>query len=177
MRLSSAARAIALLAAAGALAAAIVAWRGARTDEQPVRLERLYALALPDADGRTQPLAQWRGKTLVVNFWATWCEPCVTEMPELDRVQREFARRNVTILGIGVEAPLKVREFRDRLGLQMPLLAGGIDSLALARAFGDPEGVLPYTAVFSSDGRLLHSQVGALAPGELRSWLVQARPS
>jgi thiol-disulfide isomerase/thioredoxin len=131
----------------------------------------LYALALEDADGHKQALSQWKGKRLLVNFWATWCTPCVAEMPDLERLQQEFAGRNVAVIGIGIENREKVRQFRDRLGLRMTLLAGGYDSLALARAFGDVQGVLPYTALFSPDGQLLQTQTGALLPGQVRSWL------
>ncbi len=131
----------------------------------------IYALTLDDADGRAQALAQWKGTVLVVNFWATWCTPCVAEMPDLDRLQQEYAGKNVAIVGIGTENQAKVRQFRDRMGLRLPLLAGGYDSLALARAFGDVQGVLPYTVLLSAQGVVLHSQTGALPPGQLRGWI------
>jgi len=162
----------------GALAAiAIAAWYRAQLpgpiDAQASR--GLYGLTLDDADGHAQSLSQWRGQLLVVNFWATWCAPCVSEMPELDRLQREFSSREVAIIGIGVESQARVRQFRDQLGLHMTLLAGGYDSLSVARSFGDEQGVLPYTALLSADGRLLRTHAGALRPGQLRAWLEGAR--
>jgi thiol-disulfide isomerase/thioredoxin len=140
----------------------------------------LFGRALPDADGRPQPLSRWRGQVLVVNFWATWCAPCVAEMPALDRLQQEFAARNVVIVGLGTEDAEHVRSFRDRLGLRLPLLAGGFDALAIARNLGDLQGVLPYTAVFSRSGKLLHTQLGEIPGDTLRGWLneaLQAEPT
>jgi peroxiredoxin len=92
-------------------------------------------------------------------------------MQALDRMQQELAARNVSIIGIGIEDQAHVHQFRDRLGLHLPLLAGGYESLALARSFGDYQGVLPYTALLSADGRVLQSQTGALEPGQLQEWL------
>ena len=136
--------------------------------------ERLYSLVLEDAEGKAQPLAQWRGKLLVVNFWATWCTPCVAEMPELDRLQRVYAARNVTIIGIGMEDSEHVRGFRDRLGLHLTLLAGGNQALALAQELGDKQAVLPYTVLLSTKGELLAWRVGTLEPGQLDRWLSAA---
>ena len=171
------AAAVLALTVIGAFATTMLAMRNQERTQgasQAAAVERLFAVTLDDADGRSQTLAQWRGRTLVVNFWATWCAPCVAEMPDLDRLQRRYADQNVMIVGIGIDNLERVRAFRDRLGLRMPLLAGGYESLALARAFGDNQGVLPYTAVLSTKGELTHSQVGALEPGQLETWLAKS---
>jgi thiol-disulfide isomerase/thioredoxin len=131
----------------------------------------LYALAFADADGKNQPFAQWKGKVLVVNFWATWCAPCVAEMPALEKLQKEYARRGVVIVALGTENGEKVRKFRDQKKLNLPLLAGGFDSMSIARNWGDMQGVLPYTAVFSASGKFLHSQAGPVPMEHLRGWL------
>jgi len=154
-----------------ALVGAFVVATVARRNAQASVAERLYATSLADAQGHLQALSQWRGQYLVVNFWATWCAPCVAEMPQLDRLQRQFAGRNVTIVGIGMEGEQQVREFRDRLGLGLTLLAGGYSALSLARDFGDDQGVLPYTVLLSTKGEVLHSQAGALQPGQMQAWL------
>jgi thiol-disulfide isomerase/thioredoxin len=158
------------LTLAVALLAAGAAWRiGWHAESVPT--ETFFSLSLPDADGKRQALAQWKGKVLVVNFWATWCAPCVAEMPELQRLQDEFANRDVAIVCLGTESSERVRQFRSELGLHMILLAGGFDSMAIARNLGNTQGVLPYTVVFSRGGALLRSHVGALQPGQLRGWL------
>jgi len=145
-------------------------------DAQPsaAAADSVYSHSLSDADGRVQPLSQWKGQLLVLNFWATWCAPCVAEMPDLEAAQREFAARNVVIVGVGTEAPARVREFRDQHNLHLRLLAGGYDALVLARGLGDSQGVLPYTVLVSSDGTVLQTQTGPLQPGQLRGWLAAA---
>jgi len=136
--------------------------------------DSLYDHSLNDADGKPQALAQWKGKLLVLNFWATWCAPCVAEMPDLEKAQQELAGRNVVILGVGTEAPARVREFRDQHGLRLKLLAGGYDALVLARDLGDAQGVLPYTVLVSGEGTVLQTQTGPLQPGQLRAWIAAA---
>ena len=136
--------------------------------------DSIYDRSLSDAEGKPQSLGQWKGKFLVLNFWATWCGPCVAEMPDLEKAQESLASRNVVIVGVGTEEAAKVREFRDQHGLHLRLLAGGYDALVLARSLGDTQGVLPYTVLVSPDGAVLKTQTGPLQPGQLRGWLAAA---
>jgi len=131
----------------------------------------VYSQSFSDAEGTLQPLSQWKGKLLVLNFWATWCAPCVAEMPDLEKAQQEFADRNVVIVGVGTENAERVRGFRDQHAMRLKLLAGGYDALGLARGLGNTQGVLPYTVLVSPNGRVLRTQTGPLQPGQLRAWL------
>jgi thiol-disulfide isomerase/thioredoxin len=131
----------------------------------------LYDMKLPDADGVERPFKAWRGSLLVVNFWATWCTPCIDEMPELQQFSDEFAQRNVAVIGIGVDDADRVRDFRRQHGLKLPLLVAGFDGMDLARRLGNPEPVLPYTALISPDGRILEEHSGRIRPPELRRWV------
>jgi len=166
-----------------ALAAVLLAMRGAVNGAGAAPpatagadADGVYGHIINDADGKPQSLAQWKGKRLVLNFWATWCAPCVAEMPDLEKAQRDYAGRDVAIVGVGTEEPARVREFRDRIGLhQLTLLAGGYDALLLARSLGDTQGVLPYTVLVSGDGTVLQTQAGPLGPDQLRTWL-SAKP-
>jgi thiol-disulfide isomerase/thioredoxin len=133
----------------------------------------LFALKLPDADGIQRSLQSWQGKLLVVNFWATWCGPCVEEMPELQQFADEFARRNVAVIGIGVDEADKIRAFRRQHQLRIPLLAAGFDGMQLAQRLGNPEPVLPYTALISPDGRIVEEHSGRIQPPELRRWVAR----
>jgi thiol-disulfide isomerase/thioredoxin len=164
------------LALTGALAlggGAVWSWRRppphAATDDEAASW--LFELKFPDADGVERPLKTWEGKLLVVNFWATWCTPCIDEMPELQQFADEFAARNVAVIGVGVDEADKIRDFRHQHGLRIPLLAAGFDGMELARKLGNPEPVLPYTALISPQGRLVEEHSGRIQPPELRRWV------
>jgi peroxiredoxin len=137
-------------------------------------VEQLFSASYEDADGRLQPLAQWRGRLLVLNFWATWCAPCVEEMPELQAVQDAFASRHVTIVGLAIDSASKVRRFRDDLKLRLPLLVAGAGGSELARSLGNPSGALPYTVLIAPSGKLVHRKLGRIREAELASWLRQS---
>ncbi len=167
--------------ATGALAAglgAAVNWR--RTGPVAVGTEAtddFFAAVFPDADGRSQPLSQWRGRPLVVNFWATWCPPCVEEMPDLQRIRDEYRDRGVEVIGIGIDNAAKVAAFRDKLGLTLPLLVAGVGGSDLNRALGNAGGALPYTVLIGVDGRVRERHLGQVKPEQLRRWLDAALPA
>lgn len=129
----------------------------------------LLALSLPDAQGAQQPLRQWQGKVLVVNFWATWCEPCREEMPEFVRAQREFGSRGVQFVGIAVDQPDKVVQFAHELDLNYPALIGGFEAVDVSKDLGNRLAALPFTVILGRDGRIAHTELGPLKPAQLRS--------
>ncbi len=131
----------------------------------------LFAQAFNDVDGRMQAISQWEGGLLVVNFWATWCAPCIEEMPDLQKVQSEYASRGVTIVGIAIDNPAAVRRFRDEQHVKLPLLLGGAAGSDLVRDLGNPSGSLPYTVLIARNGSLVKSKLGRLRSEELRLWL------
>lgn len=164
-----------LAATAGLGAAGLGAWLSARRlAPAPVAdeaAERLFATTFPDADGNPQPLAQWRGQILVVNFWATWCPPCVEEMPDLQAVRDAYHGRGVEIVGVGIDNAEKIRAFRDRMELRLPLLVAGAGGSDLGQALGNRTGALPYTALIDRQGRVAQRKLGQIKPAELRLWL------
>lgn len=171
-------RNVLLLVAAGAGAAAlglaVNGWR-TRTDlAPPGAIEEFFAASFADADGHPQPLAQWRGRPLLVNFWATWCPPCVEEMPDLQRVRDAYRERGVEVIGIGIDNAAKITEFRNRHGLTLPLLVAGVGGSDLNRLLGNSGGALPYTVLIGADGRLLQRHLGQVKPAQLHRWLAEA---
>jgi thiol-disulfide isomerase/thioredoxin len=162
-----------LLAGVGAAALAAgagAAWlrlRAVTSEPPPGFFER----AFDDLQGKPQALSQWRGRWLVLNFWATWCAPCVEEMPTLQQVARDYAARGVSVVGIGIDNATAIRRFRDDLKLEIPLLVGGASGTDLARQLGNPSGALPYTVLLDPQGRIRQTQLGLLRPELLRSWL------
>jgi peroxiredoxin len=164
---------LALVGVGAAALGAALAWRRLAPAEG-VSTEPLFAARFADADGTMQPLAQWRGRWLVVNFWATWCPPCVSEMPDLQAVRSAFLARGVEVIGIGIDNADNVRDFRGKLGLTLPLLVAGVGGSDLNRALGNRAGVLPFTALVSPAGRVERSHLGQLSRQELTSWLEAA---
>ncbi len=157
--------------AALALGAGVALWRETRRGGSAADADPLFATTFADADGMSRPLAQWRGTLLVVNFWATWCAPCVEEMPALNRVRDEYRGRGVDVIGIGIDSADKIRAFRDQLGLGLPLLVAGAGGSELARALGNVAGVLPYTILVTPSGAIEQRRVGQIQPEQLKAWL------
>jgi thiol-disulfide isomerase/thioredoxin len=126
------------------------------------------ALSLPDLAGKQAPLAQWKGKLLIVNFWATWCVPCREEMPEFVRAQKEFGSKGLQFVGIAVDEVDKIRQFADGIGLNYPALVGGYGAMELSRTLGNRLMALPFTVIVGRDGTIVHTQLGPLKEDQLR---------
>jgi|SRR5450755_1809675 len=154
--------AAAVLALAGG--AALAVW-----DQTPRDATKLLALSLPDTSGRQQSLDQWRGKVLVVNFWATWCEPCRKEMPEFVIAQRELGTRGLQFVGIAVDQKEKVEQFAKDLDLNYPALIGGYDAVDISKSLGNDLSALPFTVIIDRKGHVARTQLGPFKPGILRS--------
>ena len=138
-------------------------------DRTPQTADTLFALALPDLDGKTQQLAQWRGKVVVVNFWATWCEPCREEMPEFVRAQQEFGPQGLQFVGIAVDQADKAASFSRELNVNYPVLIGGYDAMELSKSLGNRLVALPFTIVIDRHGNVAHTQLGRLKEAQLQS--------
>jgi thiol-disulfide isomerase/thioredoxin len=130
--------------------------------------ETLLALTLPDLAGQQQSLAQWKGKLLIVNFWATWCAPCREEMPEFVRAQKEFGGKGLQFVGIAADEADKVRQFAGDIGLNYPALIGGYGAMELSRTLGNGLMALPFTIIVGRDGAIIHTQLGPLKSDQLR---------
>jgi thiol-disulfide isomerase/thioredoxin len=115
-------------------------------------------------------MAGLRGQPLVLNFWATWCPPCVKEMPELDRFAKQFAARGGRVVGLAVDNPKAVREFLQRAPVSYAIALAGFDGTDLSRKLGNTTGALPFTAVFARSGALVQRKLGETGYDELQSW-------
>jgi peroxiredoxin len=150
-------------------AGALLAWRGpAAPPVADGAVDYFFSLYMNDADGARRPLSSWRGRNLVINFWATWCAPCVEEMPQLQAIADQMKSSNVAVLGIGVDEPDNIRQFRREHSIRFDLLAAGFDGMELAQRLGNPNPVLPYTVVVSGRGRVIAQYSGRIDPTELR---------
>lgn len=129
--------------------------------------EAVLAAQFDDLNGRAQPLAQWRGKVLVVNFWATWCEPCREEIPVFIRIQERYGPAGVQFVGIAIDQREKVQSFARDFGINYPVLLGRIDTIDLSRQAGNRAGALPHTVIIGRDGRIVAQHLGALKESRL----------
>ena len=130
----------------------------------------ILAARFPDLQGREQALAQWRGKVMVVNFWATWCPPCRQEIPAFIRVQRNYADR-VAFVGIAIDEAEQVRAFADELGINYPVFIGSSDAIELARSAGNAGGGLPFTVILDRHGQVAATRLGAMSESRLQQIL------
>ena len=132
--------------------------------------EAVWQATFTQPDGQPLVMAALRGTPLVINFWGTWCPPCVKEMPELDRFARQFAPRGGRVLGLAVDNPKAVREFLARQPVGYTIAMAGLDGTDLSRKLGNTVGALPFTAVFDRQGRLVQRKLGETRFDELVLW-------
>jgi thiol-disulfide isomerase/thioredoxin len=128
----------------------------------PVVPTRLPDFSLNDLSGKATSIAAWSGKSLVINFWATWCAPCRREIPLLKTVAADWAGRDLTVVGIAVDYADKVREFAGRFKIDYPLLIGEQDALEVAAKFGMDSPAFPFTVFTDRRGEIVALFVGEL---------------
>ena len=128
--------------------------------------------SMKDSNGQEQALEQWKGHALVVNFWATWCAPCVDEMPELSSLQQEIADQKIQILGIGIDSASNIADFAKKYQISYPLYVGGINGTELSRQLGNQGGGLPFTVIIGRDGQVRKTYLGRLKMDDLRKSLI-----
>ena len=134
----------------------------------PEALAQLWALELPSYDGRVIALANLKGeKPLVLNFWATWCAPCVREMPLLD----EFAKQHpeIQFVGFTIDSLKNMQKFEQQVQVTYPLLVAGSRYLRLIKQLGNPRGGLPFTLVFDEKGEVKSLLLGEIEKEQLIS--------
>jgi thiol-disulfide isomerase/thioredoxin len=134
-------------------------------------VEAFFTAQLPDPSGTPLDLKALRGKTVVVNFWAPWCGPCVEEMPELTALHQEYEARQVAFVGIGIDSADNIRQFLQKVPVNYPLAVAGFAGTELSRNFGNAAGGLPYTVVISPDGSIRYTKMGRVHADDLRKVL------
>jgi len=112
--------------------------------------------------------ATLRGQPLLLNFWATWCAPCVKELPELAQFGREFKTKGWRVVGLAVDAPTPVREFLQKIPLDFPVGLAGLTGTDLTRTLGNTQGGLPFSVAFGADGEVIWRKLGVTTLEELQ---------
>jgi thiol-disulfide isomerase/thioredoxin len=170
----------AAFAVCGAIAAVKTETKGplttsyAPTDGRPhTAASNLYAQSLNDLSGKPQALSQWKGKPLLVNFWASWCGPCVQEMPELSELAAKDGGKRFNVIGIGIDSPANLLEFTKKTKVAYPLYVGGMSGTDLSRELGNANGGLPFTVLIGADGQVRKTYLGRLKFDQLRADLAK----
>lgn len=139
--------------------------------QQQVGAELRPAFQLPNLDDQLQAVSQWDGKVLVLNFWATWCPPCVREVPMLVEMQDELGSKGLQIVGIAVDKRDLARDFVHQAQVNYPILYGVQSALEVSQLYGNDAGTLPHTAVIDRQGVVRHIIRGELERDQLEGLL------
>jgi len=145
-------------------------WLERREGAEGIDDADLWNLRLPRPGGGEWSFADWRGHPLLLNFWATWCPPCVTEMPLLARFHRERRAAGWQVVGIAIDQEKAVLEFVEAHAIDFPIALGNSRGLALSQALGNSAGGLPFSVVFGVDGKPRARKLGALDEALLGQW-------
>lgn len=159
------------LAAAAGYAAHLFRIGGFGGESSPELGRKILESRVTGLDGAPASLTAYRGRILVVNYWATWCAPCREEIPMFVRLQQEYAAKNVQFVGISIDQVDKVREFAKEFKVDYPLVIGGIDAMDLSREAGNKAGVLPYTLVIGPSDRIVAHLLGGISEARMRATL------
>ena len=159
------------VAASAAAAGAGVAWWRLRPGESLSGAEAAFwSGEFPGVGGETVAMRAFQGRPLLVNFWATWCPPCVDELPLINAFYRAHAPAGWQVLGLAVDQAAPVSRFLQRLPLDFPVVLAGLSGTELGRSLGNVSGGLPFTVVFGAEGAVLHRKLGKLSESDLAQW-------
>lgn len=158
------------VAASAALGGAGWAWWRGRGEPTPndAAVQAFWALQLQTPEAAPMALQQFEGKPLLVNFWATWCPPCVREMPLLSTFAQEH--QGVQVLGIAVDQAPPVQKFLSRQPVAFPVAMAGAGGSTLTRTLGNINGGLPFSILFDADGIVKQRKMGEVSATELQQW-------
>ena len=131
-------------------------------------IKAFFANSWQTPDGKPANSENWRNKVLVVNFWASWCPPCVEEMPALSKIAQEYADKNVLIVGIGIDSPSNIREFLEKTPVSYSIVIGGLEGSNLSKQMGNTQGALPYTVIINTQGKSIYTKLGKINEDELK---------
>lgn len=159
----------AVAAVAGGAGYLVNTWRSDQPESGAA--EAVWALRLSDLQGQPQALTRWRGKVLVVNFWATWCLPCREEIPLFVKLQDRYQARGLQFVGIAIDRRDNVQAFAREFGMNYPVLLGGIETVEISRQAGNRIGALPFTLIIDRNGMIAATQLGGLKEMKLETMI------
>ena len=155
-----------------ALAGSVVNWSRLRPRTlDPQASQALWSSEFDQADGKILRLADFQGQPLVLNFWATWCTPCVEEMPLLNAFFQENQSKSWQVVGLAIDQPSAVKRFLKQYPVSYPIGMAGLGGTELVKKLGNPEGSLPFTLVVNAKGAVVVQKLGKLSTQEMGEWV------
>jgi thiol-disulfide isomerase/thioredoxin len=121
--------------------------------------------------GAMLTMSTFRGKPLLINFWATWCPPCVEELPLLNRFYQQHQSKGWHMLALAVDNKAAVQQFLGKMPLSMPIAMAGMDGIEWGRSLGNLTGGLPFTVVLSAEGAVVQRKMGQVHQADLDAWV------
>jgi len=159
------------VAGVAALGGVGLAWRTYQPQLMSPTVELgLWQLEFAALGGGVFSMASLRGKPVLLNFWATWCPPCIEELPLLSRFYQEHAAKRWQVLGLAVDQMEPVKQFLAKSPVTFPVALAGLSGVELGRSLGNLSGGLPFTVVLGSDGLIAHRKIGKVSPENLLAW-------
>lgn len=158
-------------AAAGAAGAGFAWWKFQPHAVEPGAEALLWSQRFDAPQGEPVALERFRGRPLVLNFWATWCPPCVEELPLLNRFYQTHSAQGWQVVGLAIDQPSAVRTFLQRMPLDFPVGLAGLGGSELGRSLGNLTGGLPFTVLLGSDGNVRQRKMGQVTQQDLQQWV------
>lgn len=159
------------VAGAAALGGAGLAWWRYQPHTMTQGVESaLWAMEFAGLENDLLAMGTLRGKPLLLNFWATWCPPCIEEMPLLSAFYQENVAKGWQVLGLAVDQRDPVKRFLAKTPVGFPVAMAGVSGMELVKSLGNLSGGLPFTVVLGSNGLVLHRKMGKVSPEDLRAW-------
>ena len=157
-------------AAAGLAGAGLAWWRLVPEEPAGIAQHEFWKLGFDAPSGDRLAMAAFAGRPLLVNFWATWCPPCVEELPLIDRFWRENASNGFQVLGLAIDQPSAVKKFLQRQAVGFPIGLAGLEGTELAKSLGNVAGALPFSVFFNANGTIWRQKLGQLSSDDLIRW-------
>ncbi len=154
--------AVAVLALGGGIIA-----RGLLSSTDQVSTTSLPDFTLPDVSGQPHAISEWQGKLRVINFWATWCGPCLKEIPEFIELQNHYADKGLQFIGVAIDSPEAVATYLSTININYPILVGDMPAISIAHELGNHIDAVPFTVIVNQQGQIIHQHAGEFSKEQL----------